>query len=290
MNAVECQNVSFNRGSRNVLNDISLSVAQGEFVALIGHNGAGKSTLIKLCLGLIKPRKGMVKVLGGQPGTSPISIGYLPENVSFYDGMTIKENLYYFADLKTIPRIRADELIESLGLTAAAKQKVGYCSKGQRQRLGLAQALLARPKLLFLDEPTVGLDPAASDFMYQELLKLKAAGCTVVVCTHELLLVEGFADRIVMLVGGRKAADGSIRILSEQMGLPFELISPEAVNVAKQDELLSSFLIEGRLFCRGFELTQQLTYLEKKYGITGVGIRNPSLMDIYKAALKEQGE
>ena len=118
--------------------------------------------------------------------------------------MTIQENLNYFADLKNISRQRADELIESLGLTAVAGQKVGQCSKGQRQRLGLAQALLARPKLLFLDEPTVGLDPTASDFMYQELLKLKSGGCSVVVCTHELMLIEGFADRIVMLVGGQK--------------------------------------------------------------------------------------
>ena len=286
MNAVECLNVSFNRGSRMVLDDISLSVAQGEFVALIGHNGAGKSTLIKLCLGLITPKKGKVKVLGGRPGASPISVGYLPENVSFYDGMTIRENLNYFADLKNIPRQRADELIESLGLSTVAAQKVGQCSKGQRQRLGLAQALLAKPKLLFLDEPTVGLDPTASDFMYQELLKLKERGCTVIVCTHELMLVEGFADRIVMLVGGHKAADGTIRILSEKMGLSFELVSSEALNAARQDEFLRSSVIDGRLVCKGTDLSQKLTYLVKKYGITGVGVKNPSLMDIYKAALK----
>ena len=269
-----------------VLDDISLSVAQGEFVALIGHNGAGKSTLIKLCLGLITPKKGKVKVLGGRPGASPISVGYLPENVSFYDGMTIRENLNYFADLKNIPRQRADELIESLGLSTVAAQKVGQCSKGQRQRLGLAQALLAKPKLLFLDEPTVGLDPTASDFMYQELLKLKERGCTVIVCTHELMLVEGFADRIVMLVGGHKAADGTIRILSEKMGLSFELVSSDALNAARQDEFLRSSVIGGRLVCKGTDLSQKLTYLEKKYGITGVGVKNPSLMDIYKAALK----
>lgn len=287
MNAVECLNVSFNRGSRMVLDDISLSVAQGEFVALIGHNGAGKSTLIKLCLGLITPKKGKVKVLGGRPGASPISVGYLPENVSFYDGMTIRDNLNYFADLKNIPRQRADELIESLGLSTVAAQKVGQCSKGQRQRLGLAQALLAKPKLLFLDEPTVGLDPTASDFMYQELLKLKERGCTVIVCTHELMLVEGFADRIVMLVGGHKAVDGTIRILSEKMGLSFELVSSDALNAARQDEFLRSSIIDGRLVCKGTDLSQKLIYLEKKYGITGVGVKNPSLMDIYKAALKE---
>ena len=173
-----------------VLDGISLSVAQGEFVALIGHNGAGKSTLIKLCLGLITPKKGKVKVLDGKPGTSPVSVGYLPENVSFYDGMTIRENLNYFADLKNISRQRADELIESLGLSAVAAQKVGQCSKGQRQRLGLAQALLAKPKLLFLDEPTVGLDPTASDFMYQELLKLKERGCTAL----EMEIVKAYFE------------------------------------------------------------------------------------------------
>ena len=255
-----------------------LTLPQGEIIGIIGNNGAGKSTLIKLCLGLITPKKGKVKVLGGRPGASPISVGYLPENVSFYDGMTIRENLNYFADLKNISRQRADELIES--------QKVGQCSKGQRQRLGLAQALLAKPKLLFLDEPTVGLDPTASDFMYQELLKLKERGCTVIVCTHELMLVEGFADRIVMLVGGHKAADGTIRILSEKMGLSFELVSSEALNAARQDEFLRSSVIDGRLVCKGTDLSQKLTYLEKKYGITGVGVKNPSLMDIYKAALK----
>ena len=104
------------------------------------------------------------------------------------------------------------------------------------------------------------------------------------------MLIEGFADRIVMLVGGQKAIDGSIRSLSEQMGLPFELISPEAANAAKQDEFLRSSLTEGRLFCKGSELAQKLMYLEKKYGITGVGVKNPSLMDIYKAALKELEE
>ena len=183
--------------------------------------------------------------------------------------MTIRDNLNYFADLKNIPRQRADELIESLGLSTVAAQKVGQCSKGQRRRLGLAQALLAKPKLLFLDEPTVGLDPTASDFMYQELLKLKERGCTVIVCTHELMLVEGFADRIVMLVGGHKAADGTIRILSEKMGLSFELVSSEALNAARQDEFLRSSVIDGRLVCKGTDLSQKLTYLEKKYGITG---------------------
>ena len=147
-------------------------------------------------------------------------------------------------------------------------------------------ALIGEPEILFLDEPTVGLDPTASDFMYQELLKLKERGCTVIVCTHELMLVEGFADRIVMLVGGHKAADGTIRILSEKMGLSFELVSSDALNAARQDEFLRSSIIDGRLVCKGTDLSQKLTYLEKKYGITGVGVKNPSLMDIYKAALK----
>ena len=101
------------------------------------------------------------------------------------------------------------------------------------------------------------------------------------------MLVEGFANRIVMLVGGHKAADGTIRILSEKMGLSFELVSSDALNAARQDEFLPSSIIDGRLVCKGTDLSQKLIYLEKKYGITGVGVKNPSLMDIYKAALKE---
>ena len=157
MNAITCDDLVFRRGDRTVLNRIGFELAPGRLHGLIGHNGAGKSTLIKLILGLLKPASGRLEVLGGAPGASPLDVGYLPENVSFYDAMTVEEHLRYFAGLKGVARPRIDELVEELGLGVVLRQRLGQCSKGQRQRLGLAQALLTRPRLLMLDEPTVGL-------------------------------------------------------------------------------------------------------------------------------------
>ncbi len=176
MNAITCDDLVFRRGDRTVLNRIGFELAPGRLLGLIGHNGAGKSTLIKLILGLLKPASGRLEVLGGAPGASPLDVGYLPENVSFYDAMTVEEHLRYFAGLKGVARPRIDELVEELGLGVVLRQRLGQCSKGQRQRLGLAQALLTRPRLLMLDEPTVGLDPAASSLMYRELSALRDAG------------------------------------------------------------------------------------------------------------------
>ena len=285
MTAIECQDISLKRGKVCILKDISLSIKRGQFVALIGHNGAGKSSLIKMLLGLIAPSSGKLSVLGNKPGSAAKKIGYLPENVSFYENLTVQENLNYFADLKQVPKARVQELIETLRLARVSNQIVSLCSKGQRQRLGLAQALLTNPELLFLDEPTVGLDPLASDLMYSELVKLKNSGSTVVVCTHELLLVEDFIDRAVILCNGVKVADGTVRSLSEQFDVPYEIVSSKAVDVARSDSKLSAFLKENRLFCPANKLEKAQEYLEGKYGIKSVRVVSPSLLDIYKKAI-----
>ena len=258
MNAIDCQDISLKRGKVSIFRNISLSVKDGEFVALIGHNGAGKSSLIKMLLGLIPTYSGNASVLGRNPGTSSNEIGYLPENVSFYENLSVQE-------------------------------KVSLCSKGQRQRLGLAQALLTDPKLLFLDEPTVGLDPLASDLMYRELVKLKQSGSTVIVCTHELLLVEDFIDRTIILCKGHKVADGTVKTLAEQFSIPYELVSSSAVEIAQKDEILFPYLKENKLFCPANELEKTLAYLEKQYGVGGVGVVAPSLLEIYKRAVGTGG-
>ena len=124
MTAIECQDISLKRGKVCILKDISLSIKRGQFVALIGHNGAGKSSLIKMLLGLIAPSSGKLSVLGNKPGSAAKKIGYLPENVSFYENLTVQENLNYFADLKQVPKARVQELIETLRLARVSNQKV----------------------------------------------------------------------------------------------------------------------------------------------------------------------
>ena len=226
MNAITCDDLVFRRGDRTVLNRIGFELAPGRLLGLIGHNGAGKSTLIKLILGLLKPASGRLEVLGGAPGASPLDVGYLPENVSFYDAMTVEEHLRYFAGLKGVARPRIDELVEELGLGVVLRQRLGQCSKGQRQRLGLAQALLTRPRLLMLDEPTVGLDPAASSLMYRELSALRDAGCAVVVCTHELALVEPYLDQVLLLATGECRGSGTLEDLRAKAALPDPELAP----------------------------------------------------------------
>ena len=183
MNAITCDDLVFRRGDKTVLNRIGFELAPGRLLGLIGHNGAGKSTLIKLILGLLKPASGRLEVLGGAPGASPLDVGYLPENVSFYDAMTVEEHLRYFAGLKGVARPRIDELVEELGLGVVLRQRLGQCSKGQRQRLGLARAFLHDAPLMLLDEPTSNLD-SLNEAVILKSLHEQRAGKTVVLVSH----------------------------------------------------------------------------------------------------------
>ena len=200
MNAITCDDLVFRRGDRTVLNRIGFELAPGRLLGLIGHNGAGKSTLIKLILGLLKPASGRLEVLGGAPGASSLDVGYLPENVSFYDAMTVEEHLRYFAGLKGVARPRIDELVEELGLGVVLRQRLGQCSKGQRQRLGLAQALLTRPRLLMLDEPTDHLDMESITALNNGLVKFQGV---LLFSSRDHQIVETTANRIMEIVNGQ---------------------------------------------------------------------------------------
>ncbi|MBL8460137.1 MAG: ABC transporter ATP-binding protein, partial [Zoogloea sp.] len=182
---VEARGVTKDFGTIQAVKGVDLSIAPGELFGLIGHNGAGKSTLFKMMLGLIPLTSGHIH-LDGEPITGPRfretrrKIGYLPENVVLYDNLTGLETLYFFADLKAVPRRECAALLDKVGLTAAAGRRVREYSKGMRQRLGFAQALLGTPRLLFLDEPTTGLDPGAIRDFYRILRELKGEGVTMV--------------------------------------------------------------------------------------------------------------
>ena len=272
MNAITCDDLVFRRGDRTVLNRIGFELAPGRLLGLIGHNGAGKSTLIKLILGLLKPASGRLEVLGGAPGASPLDVGYLPENVSFYDAMTVEEHLRYFAGLKGVARPRIDELVEELGLGVVLRQRLGQCSKGQRQRLGLAQALLTRPRLLMLDEPTVGLDPAASSLMYRELSALRDAGCAVVVCTHELALVEPYLDQVLLLATGECRGSGTLEDLRAKAALP-ALITNVGSGDALADPELAPYVRGTRLAVPEGDVARVVRRLTEAHGGSGHDLR-----------------
>ena len=160
---------------------VDLQLNPGESVALVGHNGAGKTTLMKLMLGLIRPSAGYVRVLGEDPVASASvrsrnGVGFLPETIAFNASMTGAEVITFFARLKGVPKAEGRDLLARVGLSDAAGQRVGTYSKGMRQRLGLAQALLGSPRVLLLDEPTTGLDPQLRQNFYAIVSDLRDAG------------------------------------------------------------------------------------------------------------------
>ena len=225
MNAVELHNVYQQYGKMAVLDNISLTLGEGEVLGLFGHNGAGKTTTVRLILGLLQATSGDVRVLGGTPGDSDIrrQIGFLPENVTFYPQLTGRETLLHFARLKGAAVQQVDDLLEQVGLTAAGSKRVKTYSKGMRQRLGLAQAILGRPRLLLLDEPTVGLDQIATQELYQLIGRLRDDGTSIVICSHVLPGVEPYIDRAAVLALGHLVAVGSLHELRTQAQLPVRI-------------------------------------------------------------------
>lgn len=217
--------VSRRYAGRAAVEDVSFSLAPGQTVALVGHNGAGKTTLIKLMLGLVRPSSGEVRVLGEDPAgrfRRRCEIGFLPEIVAFNPALTARELLGFYARLKGV---RGDHgaLLEQVGLAEAADRRVGTYSKGMRQRLGLAQALLGEPRLLLLDEPTSGLDPSLRLSFYDSVQALRARGATVLLSSHALGELEQRAERVVILHRGRLVADGTIADLRRLAELPVRL-------------------------------------------------------------------
>ena len=214
-------------GKVDAVRAASFDLQQGETVALVGHNGAGKTTLIKLMLGLIRPTSGSIEVLGDDPAAGQFAarreLGFLPENVAFNPGLTGRETLAFYARLKRQPAFAVAPLLDRVGLTVAADRRVGTYSKGMRQRLGLAQALLGEPRVLLLDEPTTGLDPALRQSFYDTVEELRGRGATVLLSSHALTELEERAGRVIIMNRGIKVADGSLGELRRIARLPTKI-------------------------------------------------------------------
>lgn len=207
------------------LRDVSLGVAAGERVALLGHNGAGKSTLMKIVLGLIAADAGTVDILGAAPGSAAArgATAYLPENVAFHPALTGTEQIALYLRLRGEPAARAGDLLDRVGLAEAAGRRIGTYSKGMRQRVGLAQALIGHPRLLILDEPTSGLDPVSRREFYAILDGLAAEGASILLSSHALTEVEARTDRIAILSQGVLVADDTMAGLRRRAGLPIRV-------------------------------------------------------------------
>ncbi len=296
MNIVELQQVEKRYQGVSALKQLNLSLPQGEVLGLFGHNGAGKTTTIKLILGLIGASSGQVRVFGEDPTQSEArnlrrKLGFLQENVSFYDQLTGLEVLRYFARLKGVSTQGCLGLLEQVGLEQAAKRRVKTYSKGMRQRLGLAQALLGEPKLLLLDEPTVGLDPIATQDFYRRIEQLKNQGCTVILCSHVLPGVEKYIDRALILGQGELLASGSLNDLRQQADLPatFHL---QGNNLQLPDHLAAKAAGDDKQLQLNVALTDKMSTMQQLMSLSGLenlDVHLPSLEDLYTHFIAAQG-
>ncbi len=222
--AVELKDVCKRYGAREILKKASLHVCAGECLALLGANGAGKTTMLKLILALTDPDSGKITMSGvatekGAYESVRASIGFLPENVTFDGGMSGRSVLAFYGRLKGVSKDECNELIARVGLEDAAARPVRTYSKGMRQRLGLAQALLASPRLLLLDEPTTGLDPTARREFFEAIAEQRARGVTIVMSSHALAEMEAHMDRFAILGDGHVLANGTLEELKRRAGL-----------------------------------------------------------------------
>jgi ABC-type multidrug transport system ATPase subunit len=197
-------------GAITAVNDLSFDVHAGETFALIGPNGAGKTTTLKVLLGLTRPTSGSAAVgarlLPPHDAHARHDLGYVPQRVEFAPGRTVEEVLGFFAELRGLPRAAVDRALERVGLKAHAKRRASELSGGYTQRLSLGQALLGDPSLLVLDEPTASLDPEATWEFRTLVEQLQREGKTILLSSHLLTEVERIADRVLILVDGRRAA------------------------------------------------------------------------------------
>lgn len=249
MNAVEICEIhksfpgSWGRGGVYAVKGVSLSIPQGGVYGLIGPNGSGKSTIMKALVGLLTPDAGTCRVFG-LPATASANrrdIGFLPENPYFYKFLTGAETMRFYGRLCGLSgatlRDRTTEMLELAGLTSAAHRRLGGYSKGMLQRVGLAQALIQRPRLLVLDEPTAGVDPIGSRAIRDIILSLKEQGMTVFLCSHLLEQVQEICDRVGILYQGCLIAEGSMEELTRddrRTDITLRDASPELIACIRQ--------------------------------------------------------
>lgn len=294
-NVIEIRHVSRRFGAVHAVDGVSLDIFEGETLGLIGHNGAGKSTLFKMMLGLIPPTSGHILIHGTQVHGAAFrtlrrTIGYLPENLAFYDNLTGLETLRFFARLKGCGEEQCAPLLKKLGLGHAGHRRVDGYSKGMRQRLGFAQALLGNPRTLFLDEPTNGLDPEGIREFYDVLTELNRSGVTVVITSHILSEIQERVQRLAVMKSGKLHALGTVQQLREGVNLPLVIrlklkCTPQALQEALNGTMIESLdTQDGSAVIRcqrahKMELLRHINTLGE--GVDDIVVREPSLEDVF---------
>lgn len=286
---VKSSNVSMKFKAVDALSNVSLDVAPGEQVALLGHNGAGKTTLFRLILGFIKPTAGSISIAGFTPGSDGArrTVSYLPEQVAFPKMLTGREVVRFYARLKGAALDDVQSVLAKVDLVEAADRRVDTYSKGMRQRLGLAQALVGKPDLLLLDEPTSGLDPLSRQHFYELIADVARQGGAVLLSSHGLSELEAKTDRVAILRKGQLVANGPLADLQRKANLPIRIrVRAAAHAVEKVHAEIGGGRINGasvELFCGQGDKMRILSKISG-FGaqVEDVDVAAPTLDEVYR--------
>ncbi|MHC1756503.1 MAG: ABC transporter ATP-binding protein [Methanosarcina sp.] len=252
---LEIKNLTKKYGDLTVVDNVSLDIYEGDLIGLLGHNGAGKTTLLVMLAGLTMQTSGSINVCGRSIEKNIMelkkNISFLPDNTTYYENLTAKQNLEYFSELADADKSKVSELLEIVGMSKWADKKVGEFSKGMIQRIGFAQALVKDPKVIFLDEPTSGLDPKARIEMNTLLKKLNDDGIAIVVSSHVLSEIKDLCSKIAVMKQGKLVAYETLENFCKQEKSNCILL--ETKDVEKTASILKSirdisFFQQGNVF------------------------------------------
>jgi len=222
---IETHHLSKAYGSQRAVDELSFTVEEGEIFGFLGPNGSGKTTTLLMLLGLTEPTSGWARVSGYNPTREAIKVkrivGYIPESIGFYDDMNARENLRFIARLNNIAdsasALKIEEALEGVGLKEEAEKKLGAYSRGMRQRLGIAEILIKEPRIAFLDEPTLGLDPEGTIRIIDYIQSLsRDKDMSILLSSHDLKQVQKISHRIGIMINGRMIAVGPIETLAKE--------------------------------------------------------------------------
>jgi ABC-2 type transport system ATP-binding protein len=295
--ALDVRDLRKSYGNTAALQGVSFSVRSGSCFGLLGPNGAGKSTTMKILTGIVVADAGTVRVLGldaaKQQNAIRRQVGYVPQDVTLYEPLSARDNLVFFGEMYGIRgvelRQRIQEVLRATGLEQRANEPVAKFSGGMKRRINIAAALLHRPKLLILDEPTVGIDPQSRNYIFEMIRSLRAQGVTIIYSTHYMEEVEVLCDDVAIIDHGRVIAQGSLSDLLNRFGekavyvemdgfeqlLPF----PYPCKISRRDE---GWMIETqhRLQLMNFILQSAL---ERQLDIRALEMVRPSLESVFLA-------
>ena len=296
--SIEVKNLLKQYGEQKAVNQISFTVGKGEIVGFLGPNGAGKSTTMKMITGYLQPDAGDITVSGIDVKNDPLAakkkIGYLPESNALYYDMYVREYLDFIADAHEVKnkKQRIEEVIRLTGLTPESKKKIGQLSKGYKQRVGLAAALLHDPEVLILDEPTSGLDPNQI-IEIRNVIKEQGKNKLVLFSSHILQEVEAICDRVIIINKGNVVADASLQNLQQQSAMNVVRVSFREVLEAEWLKRLNGVKTVNKIDAHTWALEtvdpssvrKELKNLEAEHNLDIVSLQseNQSLEEVFRS-------